>query len=737
MRFTQTPRLLTAAALVTLPLFALPVSAQTGATTAASVEQVREYSIPAGSLDQVLNRFASEAGVLLAIDGQLTQGKTSPGLQGRFSVEKGFSELLSGSGLQVVNGAGGYTLQPLNSSMLPAVKVGAGTIAEQQDVVSYDRAAIEKLQPQDLKDLYKNESSVSVGGSIPINQKVYVRGVEETAMLVTVDGSRQNNKVFHHNATNLIDPALLKSVRAAAGVAPADAGPGAIGGSLAYETIDVGDMLASDDNFGGFLNGRYASNGDQITTSGSLYGRSGGFELLGYLNHVDGDNYEDGDGDEVPFTESALLSGLAKVAYEMQQGSRFELSHEVVNDDAVRPYRANFIGLTAGRPVPDSRNYDLTRENTIFNYNHNTGAGLWNPEVIVADNETELVTSENPLTAPATTITYTGISDSTSATLKNVFYTDFAEITAGADYYDDSVIFQYTGDPDIEEQAENLGVFVQLRQRVTDNLDLSYGLRYDTQDFTGTDGTDLDDSGVSGNLFGEYRINDYVAINAGYAEVWGGVVLAENFILNDAWDYSAGIEPVESSNYTVGVVVTVEGLIFEANSYQTDIENGRVPTWGGGPSLVADFEIEGYDLLVGYIAERGEITVKYSDIESDKDGEPASSYDGNYFTAPLGEIITVNGSLDLLNNKLTLGMNAEITLDNDALEDQGAKQDGYTVVDLYADYQVLESLALRVGIDNAFDEAYTDRASYGQEFPTVVTLQEPGRSFTFNARYTF
>ncbi|WP_156496865.1 TonB-dependent receptor plug domain-containing protein, partial [Alcanivorax sp. HI0083] len=104
--------------------------------------------------------------------------------------------------------------------------------------------------------------SVSVGGSIPVNEKVYVRGVEETAMLVTVDGARQNNKVFHHNATNLIDPSLLKSASAAAGVASADDGPGALGGALKYETVDVADMLAPGDNLGGFLNGRYASNGD-------------------------------------------------------------------------------------------------------------------------------------------------------------------------------------------------------------------------------------------------------------------------------------------------------------------------------------------------------------------------------------------------------------------------------------------------------------------------------------------
>ena len=44
-----------------------------------------------------------------------------------------------------------------------------------------------------------------------MSQKVYVRGVEETNLAVTIDDARQNNKIFHHNATTLIDPSLLKA----------------------------------------------------------------------------------------------------------------------------------------------------------------------------------------------------------------------------------------------------------------------------------------------------------------------------------------------------------------------------------------------------------------------------------------------------------------------------------------------------------------------------------------------
>lgn len=718
------------------PLPILSVSAHAAATDDAA----RQYDIPAGPLNTVLTRFADVSGSLIAGNLQLAADKQSQGVSGSFTPDQALARILAGTGLVADRGPeGAYVLRDAGTrgpSRLAPVSVTAPTRYSVQNSLSYDRDTIEALRPQDMKDLFKKESSVAVGGSIPINQKVYVRGVEETAMLVTVDGARQNNKVFHHNATNLIDPSLLKATRASAGVAAADDGPGALGGSLAFETVDVGDLLAPGDPVGGFLDGRYATNGDTVTTAGSVFGRANGFEALGYVKHTDGNDYEDGNGDTAPFTAPALLSGLAKLAYQGDGPSRFELSHETVNDEAARPYRANFAGLEGGRPVPDSRIYDLTRDNTVFNYSRHTGRGYWNPELTLAHNETELETREIPLSAPDTTIVYTGITESLSATLKNVIHTGLASVSTGVDYYDDSAVFRFEGDPDLEENAQNTGVFLQVRQPIGQRLDLSYGVRHDQQDFTGTDDSEHSDSGVSSNVFAEFFVNDHIALNAGYADVWGGTALAENFILNGAWDYGDQ-KPVEAYNHTFGGKADWNGFFAEANRFETRIRNGRVPSFSDGPNEVADFDIEGYDVSLGYTGQRGEVSVKYANIESEKDGEPATSFDGTYFTAPLGEIVTVSAAYAFRALPLELGMTTEIALDNDALEAVGNEQEGYTVVDVYADYQATRDLSLRLSVENVGDDAYTDRASYGQEFATVDTLLEPGRSFALSARYDF
>lgn len=83
--------------------------------------QSRSYSIPSGDLAWALTRFASQAGVSVAVDPALVSGRRSPGLDGSYSVEGGFALLLAGSGLRLQPvGEGSYTLvaTPANADVL-------------------------------------------------------------------------------------------------------------------------------------------------------------------------------------------------------------------------------------------------------------------------------------------------------------------------------------------------------------------------------------------------------------------------------------------------------------------------------------------------------------------------------------------------------------------------------------------------------------------------------------------
>ncbi len=83
------------------------------APVALAESQQQSYSIAAGDLGSVLTRFAGLAGVSLSVDPALVNGRRSAGLNGTYSVESGFSQLLQGSSLQLQPVASGsYTLMP-------------------------------------------------------------------------------------------------------------------------------------------------------------------------------------------------------------------------------------------------------------------------------------------------------------------------------------------------------------------------------------------------------------------------------------------------------------------------------------------------------------------------------------------------------------------------------------------------------------------------------------------------
>mgnify|MGYP002040826834 FL=1 len=98
-----------------------------------SQSQARDYQIAPGNLDQVLNRFASAAGILLSVDASMTAGKHSQGLQGRYEVAQGLHQLLAGTGLQATQSGASWGLQPVAQGAaleLGPTRIGATQVDE-------------------------------------------------------------------------------------------------------------------------------------------------------------------------------------------------------------------------------------------------------------------------------------------------------------------------------------------------------------------------------------------------------------------------------------------------------------------------------------------------------------------------------------------------------------------------------------------------------------------------------
>lgn len=746
-------RLLTTTAIAAFSSLALmPVSTASAQQTTSRVSNARSFDIPSQPLSTALNAFGRQSGLQVTLAASTSQGLRSATVSGTMTADQALARLLSGTGISYrISGGTALVGSAVSAGSSAAVAAdgatvldpisafGAGPLGAGEIVISSED--LKRKNPANIADVFSGEPGISVGSSLPMSQKVYVHGIEETSLAVTMDGGRQNNKVFHHNGTNLIDPGLLKAVNVDAGVAPADAGPGALAGAIAYETIDARDLLDGD-GFGGFVTSSYNFNSDTVTAGISAYGMRDGLEFLGYFNFGNGNDFTAGNGQDVEGTSTDVLSGLGKLAYEFDSGDRFEISHDRIRDDAPRPFRAN-IGFIDGRPPwePRVRDYMLDRQNTVFTYTDSTPEGWWDPTLMLAYSRTEV---EIPIILPPRLnippYPATGTTSSFNGKFENKFSFDMGNVIAGVDFYDDKADLDDMFDASTEK-ARNVGIYAQARLEPWERTRLSFGARGDTQQFTGTTGEEWNNSGLSGNVSGEYDlIEDLLTAKAGYSHVWAGIPLAENFIMNPNWNYGSGPKPVTADNYILGLEANYNDFTVEGSVFQTDIDDARTPRYAVTRGIEAhDVRSRGFEIGAGYSWGDGFFKVKYANIDVEIDGKPADSDLGTYLAAPAGQIITLQAVHTLTDWGVTFGADAEIALDYDDVADGSKPFEGYQVFNAFVEYVPPErpNLSLRAELKNIFDETYSDRATYGQEFGTVTPLYEPGRSFILTAKATF
>jgi hemoglobin/transferrin/lactoferrin receptor protein len=99
----------------------------------------------------------------------------------------------------------------------------------------------------------------------------------------------------------------LKSVEVEAGAAAAGAGFAAAAGAVRYETVSAYDMLADGDVAGGRASLTYGDNAQGFSGSLASFGIYENFDWMVMIHAQDGDNYEAGDGTEMPGSHRAFV----------------------------------------------------------------------------------------------------------------------------------------------------------------------------------------------------------------------------------------------------------------------------------------------------------------------------------------------------------------------------------------------------------------------------------------------
>lgn len=598
---------------------------------------------------------------------------------------------------------------------------------------------IDADQPQTMKQLFQNDPSVAVAGGSIASQKFYVNGIDQAKLNVTVDGAPQQTTIWHHNGNLMLDPQFLKGVEIDAGVAPADVGPGALGGSVRFETKDAKDLLKEGRTAGATLITGFDSNSRTVRATGAGYATAAGFDVLAIGTKAKGKNYSNGHGNSELGTGTDMTSGLAKLGYESVTGHRIEVSGETTTDEGQRRVRPN-MGFVRNNALNKNT---ATRTTLTARYETSRPTDLFDPEVLLTYSQNTLERpNENNFTTPQTD--FNSDVETVSGKIANTFAIPAGGLTVGVDFYDTRAhVDRFHFSTDTDEKITNLGAFAQARIKPTERLNVSTGLRVDHQSYDSVDKKSLENTGLSPNISAEYALTPSLTAFGGYNYVFGGIEMAEQGLYHARnYTYSDDLDPTTSHNVRAGMRFSENGLKLEGALFRTLISNPQA--WDFNTSTRVNgqnLRTQGFDLSASYDWDHAGIGARFSHADVQYGGRIALPSDYNASTT-IGDMLSLDGHYSFEDIRITTGATADFAF---AVRDKALAANGYQpykayqVVNLFAEWQPLQDTpdwTLRAEINNLFDTAYISRGTYGQT-ATVTPVYSEGRSLYLNSTLKF
>lgn len=642
--------------------------------------------------------------------------------------------------------------------------------------VDLDRKAIQAMQANDLSDLFRNVPSVAVGGALGIAQKVYVRGLEDSMLNVTIDGAPQRGTLFHHVGRVSIEPELLKSVQVQAGAGEADSGFGAIGGAIRFRTVDPTDLLRNGRDYGVIAKGGWFSN-DGYKLSGTVYARlTGDIGILGSFVHVDREDFKDGNGTTLRGTAAKQQLGFVKIGGDLGAGHRLTLSYEQRNEEGAFGMRPNWPVLANDRLFA----VEGKRKTAIANYGFETGAGI-DLEATGYWTRTEFTQNRTDRWG-----LYGANIDSWGFDARARIRRAGHDVTIGFEHRADRVVGQYLGapakwqawawDPAVgrfEEKGALLGVYLQDRWRVVEPLLLSFGARYDAYDLDQvTYRKGIDSDGVSFNAGATLDVLPGLSLNAGYAEAFRGKEIGDGFTLEKRpgrISLAPGLKPERVENIEGGVKYARGGITASAVYYRTKIRDvvldqlGAVRTPGTIQDAVfyenvGNFKAEGFELRAGYRTGPFSIEGYFNHYDSRLNDKRIEGYEQIALGNSLGDNWAVSAAFEPSSD---LSLRATVTRYEDLNDIEVLFREkqlgfvnqtyfidkpGYTVVDIAGTWRPFgtDMIELQAAVYNLLDKQYRAHASVGDYsqigvagYEIVRGLPEPGRNIRLSIAFRY
>lgn len=592
---------------------------------------------------------------------------------------------------------------------------------------------LEKVQAKDLKDIFKDQAEVTVGGGASVSQKVYVRGLETNMLNVTIDGAKQSASTFHHQGSLSIEPELLKQVEVQAGAGDALSGAGALGGSLNFTTKDPDDLLAPGKRFGALVKGEYSTNASAYKGSISLYGAlTDNWSAMASVVQTEADDYQDGDGNEVNYTAYNQQNALLKLVGTFENNQRLSFSYDNRIDDGERLIKPNWSegGRNTGVKM------EAHRKTGTVEYAINPANNQW------IALETSAYYTENNIHRVSDGAD--GQIETYGFDIRNTNKTSDSSFTYGVDYRNDKSTYGSSSEALRSEEGDVYGVYLQAEFQLAQAWLLNVGSRYDIYETTDADNQDFESKGFSPNVSLQFTPLNNLQLELGYAQAMRGVEVRESFLIyTDGYTNASDLKEERAENIEFSVNYQLSGVGLSANVYHSTIDD--VITYGKwGEENYTEFNNDGelinkgVTLGINYAWETLQTSVSYNHNTAELNGEPLGGYYDTDLGISTGDTINTNVNYQL-SDSVEFGWSANFVTRLTDTNDDVLEKAGYGVHDIYGQWLPLNDDALKVtlSISNLFDKQYRDQSTFGETVYGDVGDMAPGRDFRASVSWGF
>ena len=651
------------------------------------------------------------------------------------------------------------------STSLQTITVTANSSARQkaQEGSVYIEDYTPAQQASHLSDFLNVVPGVTVGGTSAVNQRIRIRGLEDSNLKVTIDGARQEGKLFYHMGDLTLDPDLLKQADVAVGNNSVTLGNDAIGGAVAFTTVDAADLLKPNQRIGAKVHAGYASNNDELLTSATVFAApTDSVDLLAYYGKRDTDSGEDGNGRELfedSKTESILLKAGAYIANDHHIGANFSQTEK----KGIFPFRPDFPSRSEP-PIPQQ----VKRDTYGIDYKFNPSNPLIDIDTNVYQTKTRILRDSEYLTDPG--FDFNAQVKTTGAKIQNTSNIDTNigthKLISGVEHYKKESEMERDFIKKGSDEATNTSIYLE-DQWKNGKLTLTPGVRYDrykSPEFI-AGGKTYDN--VVGALAASYEIAPLTQVFASYTQLFNGPDLSQTIFNSDGDKtyVNNNLKAEEGSNAEVGIVKTLRDLTVAGDAlqlsgkyFETNIENYIEFVRSGGTRVGLDcatglsggecqgvvnkdedYKIKGVELAADYKMNDFSMGLSYSRARSKGEDTGysipsvtgSSSESGDRYMVNLAYAPTETTDLGWRSTYVASVM--PNTAGNDI------KKPSYDVHDIFMNYspRQVEGLKATVGVYNIFDEAYASHSSRLNPIDDVATDFEKGRNIKASLTYQF